>query len=187
MKPVEAINQIARLYELYGHLNYDEVMSQVQHAVQAGRLAKEHGYSDEVILGAFLHDIGHLMVEEVPESQRDEAVYKHQITGANFLRELGFSEMVALIVDNHVAGKRYLTAVNPDYAETLSSASVESLKFQGGPMSPEEVKAFETDANKDIYIEMRHWDDQAKDPDDADLNMQPYFDIALKHLNAQGN
>ena len=182
MNPVKAIDSIAYLYASYGHCNYDEVMSQVQHAVQSGRLAKSSGYTDEVILGAVFHDIGHLMIEEVAEDQRDAAMYRHQIIGADYLRKLGFSEQVAAIVENHVAGKRYLTAVNPDYMATLSPASIHSLEFQGGPMSDEEVAEFEADENKDLYIEMRRWDDLAKNPDDTDIDMQPYWDMALQHL-----
>ena len=185
MSPENAINEIKRLYETYGHLKYDEAISQVQHAVQAGRLAGEAGYGDEVVLGAFFHDIGHLMIEEVPDKQRDDAIYRHQIVGANYLRERGFSEEVATIVENHVAGKRYLTAVDASYMSTLSPASVNSLKFQGGPMSDEEVAEFEAAEKKDLYIDMRRWDDLAKNPADADINMQPYFDMALMHLQSQ--
>ena len=185
MSPENAINEIKRLYETYGHLKYDEAISQVQHAVQAGRLATENGYGDEVTLGAFFHDIGHLMIEEVPKQKSDDAIYRHQIVGANYLRELGFSEEVAAIVENHVAGKRYLTAVDTNYMSTLSPASVNSLKFQGGPMSDEEVAEFEAADKKDLYIDMRRWDDLAKNPADADINMRPYFDMALMHLQSQ--
>lgn len=182
MSPENAVHEIARLYQTYGHHNYDEAMSQVQHAVQAGRLAQAEGYADEVVLGAVLHDIGHLLVAEVPKAQRDDAIYKHQIVGANYLRELGFSATVAALVENHVAGKRYLTAIDPEYHAGLSPASVKSLAFQGGPMSAQEVAAFAADKNKGLYIKTRQWDDLAKDPDDADTDMQPYLALALKHL-----
>jgi type II restriction/modification system DNA methylase subunit YeeA len=49
-------------------------------------------------------------------------------------------------------------------------------------MSDEEIAEFEADENKDLYIEMRRWDDLAKNPDDTDIDMQPYWDMALQHL-----
>ena len=39
-------------------------MTQLQHAQQAAQHAKEAGGADHVILGAFLHDIGHLIGRE---------------------------------------------------------------------------------------------------------------------------
>ena len=39
-------------------------MTQLQHAQQAANHAKEAGGADHVILGAFFHDIGHLVGRE---------------------------------------------------------------------------------------------------------------------------
>ena len=41
-----------------------EKVTQLQHAQQAAQHAKEAGGADHVILGAFLHDIGHLIGRE---------------------------------------------------------------------------------------------------------------------------
>ena len=41
-----------------------EKVTQLQHAQHAAQHAKEAGGADHVILGAFLHDIGHLIGRE---------------------------------------------------------------------------------------------------------------------------
>ena len=185
MTPSETIEHIRRLFAQYGHHTYGEAMSQTQHAIQAARLAAAQGQPDEVVLGAFLHDIGHLLVNEVAESQRDDAIHRHQKVGADHLRALGFSDRVITLVEHHVAGKRYLTAINSEYHDKLSPASIESLGFQGGPMSPSEVREFEELADRHLYLDLRRWDDLAKDPDDQDTNLEPYLEMALHHLEAQ--
>lgn len=177
-----AIDELQRLYSTYGSHSYDEAMSQLQHAVQAARLAEAEGYDPEVVLAAFFHDVGHLLVEEVPVQERDSAIYRHQQVGADYLLLLGFSHRVARLVREHVAGKRYLVAVDPDYLATLSEASVRSLDFQGGPMSYEEVCAFESDPDRELFVQLRRWDDRAKNPQDQNIDCSKYMEMAREHL-----
>jgi putative nucleotidyltransferase with HDIG domain len=182
MTPRAAVEQIRQLFVRQGHHTYGEVMTQTQHAVQAARLAVAQGQPGDVVLGAFLHDIGHLLANEVEEHERDDAIHRHQRIGAEYLRRLGFGDRVTSLVERHVEGKRYLTAIHPIYYNNLSPASVESLAFQGGPMSPSEVAAFDQLPDRDLYLDLRRWDDLAKDPDDPDTNLEPYLLIALHHL-----
>jgi hypothetical protein len=49
--------------------------------------------------------------------------------------------------------------------EKLSEASQTTLRFQGGPMNDKEGLAWEADPDKETYLEMRRWDELAKDPD----------------------
>jgi phosphonate degradation associated HDIG domain protein len=183
MKPAQAVEEISRLFTEHGHHHYGESMDQIQHAVQAARLALADGSTEDMVLAAFLHDIGHLLVNEVPVSQRDDAIYRHQSVGADYLRGLGFSERVADLVERHVDGKRYLTAVDPGYRDTLSEASIESLGFQGGPMDPAEVSAFEALGDRDAHLKLRHWDDEAKNADDPDRDMSHFLEMAQRHLS----
>jgi predicted HD phosphohydrolase len=53
-------------------------------------------------------------------------------------------------------------AVDPEYAEGLSQASVRSLEVQGGPMSPEEIERFTGLPHYATAIELRRWDDLGK-------------------------
>ena len=72
---------------------------------------------------------------------------------------------VAEPVRLHVAVKRYLCATDPGYVSQLSPASLESLQIQGGPMRPEEVRAFDALAGARLAVQLRRWDEAAKIPD----------------------
>ena len=72
----------------------------------------------------------------------------------------GKFEIIAPVTD--VAAKRYLCATRPKYIDRLSPASVHSLNLQGGPMSNDEVKAFEKNPNLKQIIQVRHLDDSGK-------------------------
>ncbi|MGZ5245900.1 MAG: phosphohydrolase, partial [Flavitalea sp.] len=57
-------DEIIGLYKLYGGSDYaGEEVTQLQHMLQAGWLARESGSSPDVILAAFLHDIGHICMQ----------------------------------------------------------------------------------------------------------------------------
>ncbi|KAJ1936675.1 hypothetical protein EC988_008126, partial [Linderina pennispora] len=112
-------------------------------------------------------------------------VMGHEKLGAEYLRKLGFSEKVCELVESHVVGKRYLTAVDEKYYEALSSASKLSLKFQGGPFSKEEAQRFETDPLFAQKVQLRKWDDAAKLVDYKTPDLQSYRDMAVQHLKAQ--
>ena len=94
----------------------------------------------------------------------------HEVLGAEFLRELGFGERVARLVEGHVAAKRYLTFKQPAYHERLSAASKATLRYQGGPMSAAEAAEFEADSLFSLMLELRTWDEAAKVPGQAVQN-----------------
>jgi gamma-butyrobetaine dioxygenase len=75
-----------------------------------------------------------------------------------------FGRRVGWLVGAHVAAKRYLVATDPTYAALLSPASVASLGVQGGPMTPEEVAAFNGVPDAPAAAALRRWDDAAKVP-----------------------
>jgi 2-amino-1-hydroxyethylphosphonate dioxygenase (glycine-forming) len=87
---------------------------------------------------------------------------KHDTIGASYLRELGFPERVARLVEGHVAAKRYLCFKKKGYFEGLSEGSVFTLKHQGGIMTSSEAKKFEQDPDFSFMVKMRHWDEAAK-------------------------
>jgi predicted HD phosphohydrolase len=64
----------------------------------------------------------------------------------------------------HVQAKRYLCATAPGYLETLSEPSKISLEFQGGVMNQKEVADFEKNEFYKEAVNLRRWDDLAKDP-----------------------
>jgi 2-amino-1-hydroxyethylphosphonate dioxygenase (glycine-forming) len=111
----------------------------------------------------------------------------HEKIGADFLRQKGFSERIAKLVENHVQAKRYLTYKQPDYLNHLSEASKKTLELQGGVMSESEAFAFEKDPLFDISIKMRNWDEQAKELNTPLIDMEKIKARALHALTFSTN
>lgn len=165
INPIHTTEEIFDLYEKFGHADYiGEPVSQLEHMSQSAQLAIDEGYDDEVILAAFFHDIGHICVMNHSENSMDGfGVKSHEKIGADYLRDKGFPERVAQLVENHVQAKRYLTFKYPEYFNNLSEASKMTLGFQGGVMSAEEANVFEADPLFETSIRMRKWDELAKE------------------------
>ncbi len=194
MTPAQAekvTDEIMELYNGYGGNEYaGEKVTQLEHMVQAAELAEEQGFDEEVVLAAFLHDIGH-----ISEAAKDAAggvdddnrmgafgIKDHEELGAEFLREKGFSKKVYRLVESHVEAKRYLTARDPAYYAELSDASKKTLEYQGGPMTYEEADAFEQYPLFTLIIQMRKWDEQAKIEHKPLPDLQHYRRMMLRHL-----
>ena len=110
-------------------------------------------------------------------------VVDHEGLGGNYLRQKGFSEKIARLVESHVNAKRYLTYKLPAYYERLSEASKITLVQQGGVMTAEEAQIFEEDELCDLYIKLRQWDDLAKKTDQPLPSLDKYIKMALRHLS----
>src|ERR1700760_2121932 len=184
-------NEIMDLYKGYGGNEYaGEKVSQLEHMVQAAQLAEEQGYDEEVILAAFLHDIGHIAeaaqgdndTPPAAEHMGEFGIVDHEALGAEFLREKGFSKKVARLVESHVEAKRYLTYKDPAYYSNLSDASKRTLEYQGGPMTAEEASAFEQYPLFDLIIRMRNWDEAAKIEHQPLPDLKHYREMMLHHL-----
>ncbi|WP_338868374.1 HD domain-containing protein [Spirosoma sp. SC4-14] len=168
---------IKKLFAQSGNDAYfGEPVTQLAHALQAAQLAEKAGADDETVVAAFLHDIGHLLPVESAEGYMDGyGTVDHERLGADFLRQRGFSEKVAQLIEHHVNAKRYLVHKNPDYFARLSEASLITLEFQGGPMSDEEAKAFEQNPYFREILQVRGWDEQAKIPDLPTAEVEYYL------------
>lgn len=157
-----SIPQIVRLYRTEGAARYGmEAVSQEQHALQCALLAEEAGAAPELVAACLLHDLGHLLHAAVEgEAQRDEL---HEYRAIPFLRG-EFPDAVLEPMRLHVAAKRFLCAVDPQYALDLSPASQRSLALQGGPFSDAEVLRFLAEPHAMQAVALRRWDDLAKSP-----------------------
>lgn len=182
--PQAIVDEVFSLYEKYGDADYiGEPVSQLEHMSQAASLAEQEGFDDEVVLAAFFHDIGHLCADEgETESMGGMGNVDHEILGANYLRNHGFSERLAFLVESHVIAKRYLTYKYPDYYNRLSDASKVTLEFQGGRMGEEEARRFELLPDAELFIRLRFWDDKAKEINVPVQNISRLKLIALNHL-----
>ncbi len=138
-----------------------EAVTMSEHMYQAAQLAEQVGASDELVAAALLHDIGHF-TNEFPDDAMDQDIdNQHESAGARVLAAY-FPSLVTDCVRHHVAAKRYLCAKRPKYFDRLSSASVHSLRLQGGPMSSEEMAEFEKNPHLEAILQVRYWDEAAK-------------------------
>jgi phosphonate degradation associated HDIG domain protein len=181
------IDEIFGMYKSYGGEAYaGEKVTQLEHMVQAAELAEEEGYEEDVVLAAFLHDIGHITESAAPEEERmgKFGIRDHEVIGASFLQEKGFSKKVVRLVVSHVEAKRYLTVRDPSYYARLSDASKRTLEYQGGPMTEAEATAFEQYPLFALIIKMRTWDEEAKIEHKPLPDLEKYRQMMLRHLTS---
>jgi predicted HD phosphohydrolase len=163
--PDGVYRQVLDLLEVMASLPYlGEPVDQRAHALQAAGHAMAAGADDELVAATALHDIA-----------RAPAVHRaqpgpHAAAGAAWCAPR-FGSQVAWLVGSHVAAKRWMVAIDPAYASTLSEASVESLRRQGGPMDPDELDRFGSHRWAADAVSLRRWDDLAKVPGEADPNL----------------
>jgi len=147
-----------------------EPVTMAEHMLQGAYFAEKAGEAEVIIVSALLHDIGHFTSEFGTFSMDDTEDRFHEDAGADVL-EPYFPKLVTDCVRYHVAAKRYLCAVKPEYFKRLSEASIHSLNLQGGPMSATEVAEFEKNLNLKDIVKVRYYDEAGKR---ADLETQPY-------------
>ena len=156
------VDFLAEIFARRGGEEYlGEPVTIAEHMLQGATLAEQAGLPEEVIVATLLHDIGHFTSEFGSFTMDDTEDRFHEEAGAKVLEKF-FPAIVTDCVRHHVAAKRYLCATKPDYAARLSEASVHSLKLQGGPMSKDEVREFEENANLDQIVQVRYLDDAGK-------------------------
>lgn len=182
---------IIGLYKSFGNADYiGEPVSQIEHMCQCAELAEKQGWDDEMILAAFFHDIGHLyehIAGEKTDHMDDFGTVDHEKLGATFLTQMGFGTRMGKLVASHVNAKRYLVATNPAYMANLSEASKETLRLQGGPMTEAEVMEFEADPLHSEYIQLRIWDEQAKQTHVPLPDLSRYTALIIHQLEINNN
>jgi gamma-butyrobetaine dioxygenase len=128
---------------------YGEDISIRDHMLQSAEGAVARRMGANLVAAALLHDIGWGMPGP------------HEATAATMLKRL-MGEGVASLIRHHVDAKRYLVAARPDYAARLSAASVATLKQQGGPMTPDDCRAFEALPDFELCLALRYLDEGGK-------------------------
>jgi phosphonate degradation associated HDIG domain protein len=181
---LQTAEEIIHLLKQHGDQEYaGEKVSQLQHMYQAGMHAISHTTDEELILAAFLHDLGHICESArlIPQMGHFGTMDHEQI-GAAFLKQKGFSPAVVQLVGSHVAAKRYLTYSDPSYYEQLSEASKETLVYQGGPMSAAEAEEFESDPLFEEMLRLRIWDEASKDEHMEVGDLGIFQSMIIRHL-----
>ncbi|WP_040805989.1 HD domain-containing protein [Nocardia concava] len=116
-------------------------------------LRRDFPEDEELQVAGLVHDIGHVLFPG------DDA--GHGVHGGDAVRDL-LGDRVARLVELHVVAKRYLAATDSVHAAALSPSSQRTLVAQGGPMTAEEIAAFESDPDFTAAIALRRADDAGK-------------------------
>jgi phosphonate degradation associated HDIG domain protein len=167
-------DEVAALFAAHGaNCYFGESVSTTQHCLQAAFFAQKAGASEALVLAALLHDIGHL-IDAAPDdiSEWTEDAH-HEEVGGRWLAKR-FGPEVAEPARLHVPAKRFLCAIDPGYCAKLSSASLLTLKLQGGAMSATETAQFAALPFQRDAIRVRHWDDAGKIAGLATLELPDY-------------
>jgi [1-hydroxy-2-(trimethylamino)ethyl]phosphonate dioxygenase len=154
--------EILALFAARGAGSYfGEAVSTTQHALQAAHFARQEQASQQLVVAALLHDIGHL-IDAAPDDLGEWTTdARHEEAGGRWLA-LRFAPEVSEPVRLHVPAKRYLCATDPRYFSKLSPASLVTLRLQGGPMTADELSRFAAEPFHREAIRVRQWDDAGK-------------------------
>ena len=154
------IDQIISSYLNSKLLYIGEKISMTEHMIQTAMLAEKANCSSNLICSSLLHDYGHFILEnpDVLVSKMKDG--KHEEVGCEFLKKYFIKDVIEPI-KYHVEAKKYL-ARDKKYYNTLSEASKISLKLQGGVMSNNEAKEFESNEFFESSIKLRKFDENAK-------------------------
>jgi len=186
MSAAGAVAAITALFAGEGAAAYlGEPVSQATHMLQAAALAEQDQAAKALVAAALLHDVGHFAGALNGHDLMRGTDTRHEENGAAWLAQW-FGEEVTEPVRLHVAAKRYLCAVEPGYAASLSPASVSSLRVQGGPMRRAELAKFEANRYAAAAIRVRRWDDAAKDPQ-ARVPELDHYTMVLRALARQSS
>jgi predicted HD phosphohydrolase len=124
------------------------------HSLQCAAALREVAPDDvELQVAGLVHDLGHAVTP-------GEAA-AHGATGAAYVRPL-LGARVARLTELHVPAKRYLVAVDADYAAALSDGSTRSLAVQGGAVSDAERAELERHPHLPDALVLRRADEAAK-------------------------
>jgi predicted HD phosphohydrolase len=172
-------NDIERTLLERGDERYSgEPVSHLTHALQAAEFARLAGCSDSLVVACLLHDIGHFLSDLTGTPSARGVNDQHEYRAAHTLRAY-LPKSVIDPIRLHVKAKRYLVS-DLNYLANLSEDSKRSLMLQGGHMSPAERSAFELEEFHQDALQLRRFDDLAKDPHFKTQRWESYWAMANK-------
>ncbi|MFT5389876.1 MAG: putative HD phosphohydrolase [Gammaproteobacteria bacterium] len=161
-EPDSFVDELFAWITACGGSRYDAAVTQLEHGLQTADNAARDGAPDAEVAAALLHDVGHFLVgEDQAQNAFLAQDLRHEQVGAHWLATFlpfDVTEPIRL----HVTAKRYLCAVDASYWRGLSSSSRQSLVVQGGPMSTEEQRVFDTLPAAKAALALRRRDDLGK-------------------------
>ncbi|UHL63714.1 phosphohydrolase [Paralcaligenes sp. KSB-10] len=182
-----SLADIRSLFQEYGSSLYSgEAVTQLEHALQTASLAEREGASKALIAASLLHDLGHILcllqaASAQPKLGTDDL---HQFYALPFLQST-LPDAVLDPIKLHVDAKRCLCAIDNGYYSTLSPASVQSLRLQGGVFNAADAENFLQRPFAQDALRLRRWDDKAKIPDAATPDLEHFLaivaDVQMAH------
>jgi len=179
----QTVDKLRKLFADFGEKTYGEACSQTVHGISSAQHATDKGLPKNLIIAAFLHDIGHFIADQNQLSGLTEWGHPdHADIAAQWLTEHGFPDSVVEPVKLHVDAKRYLSRPENQNqtGSHLSTASRETLQQQGGYLSDVELEVFLANPWHLPAIQLRHCDDQGKPHTTIEMNI----DYWLKKVEA---
>lgn len=157
------VDEIIGLYASRGARRYrNELVSQLEHALQCAALAQAANAPGELVAAAFLHDLGHLVTESASDSEEwvDDL---HQYVAIPFLHRL-FPDSVTEPIRLHVDARRLLSRAEIGYRLCVAPAMRRGVDSRGGKFSPLEAEFFLARPHAWDAVQLRRWDDHANVP-----------------------
>jgi predicted HD phosphohydrolase len=139
-------------------------MSELDHGLQTADVLRTLAPDDvELHVAGLVHDVGHAFATGLAGGSRRTMEHEHGRLGAEAVRHV-LGARIATLVEAHVDAKRYLVAVDTEYAAALSPGSVHSLALQGGPLDDVAVARCDALPHWREAVLLRRADDRAKQP-----------------------
>lgn len=173
LKPFTTTDEAWRALEEQGVWAEGEGLNLFEHGLQTAEGLEAAGAAPEVVVAGLLHDLGDGRV-----SSADHAPW-----AADLVRPL-FGERVAWLIGAHAEAKRYIVTTDPAYHATLSPVSQQTLIEQGGMMTDDEVREFESHPWAKEAVLLRQCDDGGKRRDYQVPNRERFR--AMLDLVAEG-
>jgi predicted HD phosphohydrolase len=174
------VSSIIDLYKEKGHLKYDSHVTHLEHALHTTEMAKQNNENEKFQLSCFLHDIGHLLLDE--HNNKSDFLLdnlNHERIGYDYIRPI-FGKEISQPVLFHVLAKRYLCSVDKEYFDKLSEASKKSFYLQGGYLNLSKIN--KTQAFDDA-VKMRRYEDISKIKYSSDSSVSVTLDYVEKLMN----
>lgn len=180
-----SIEDIESLFMQFGNRPHDsglqERVSVLEHALQCAQQAEWADANESLVGAAFLQNLGHLLAPPGPDDSLIGDA--HEALAVPFLEE-NFSEAVLGPIRQLSAARRYLASTDPKYLQNLPAQVLRLLEQQGGPMSPTEVRQFETTPHAMDAVQLRRWSEQSQVPGQRTPPMD-YYIALLEDLQRQ--
>ena len=171
------VDELRALMESRGAEPYGENISIAEHSLLTALAAEESGASECLIAASLMHDVGHWL----DEPDDEYGIHSHGALGGDWVAKR-FGPAISEPVKLHVEAKRYLCAVDPNYVDQLSSASVYTLGKQGGSMSEKEVDTFSSLPYFDDACKLRQLEDNFGKRSGVEVPALDHFAaLLLKH------